>query len=133
VYHAIAGAFTEGGQAQANAVQAVTAALGCIGAVAEANKKETDGEEIRVRVAVHVGEKMVAGVLELPVPTFQILGAPFTEAERIAMAGPPMSVMITQPVYELVLYAAQFSMREGPGVRIGHDTRRTYLVQGRDA
>jgi PAS domain-containing protein len=132
VYHAIAGAFAEGGQAQANVLQAVTAALGCVEAVAAWNRAVGSEKALTIRAAVEVGEKMVAGVLEMNVPSFQIFGAPFTEAERMTEAAPPMSVLITQKIYELVLYAAQFSIREGPTVRIGPDAIRTYVVRAQD-
>jgi hypothetical protein len=134
VYLAIAGAFTEGGQAQANALQAVTAALECVEMVADWNRREArkDADRIIARAAIEVGEKMIAGVLELNVPTFQILGAPFVEVERMAEVGTPYLLLITQKVYELVVYAAQFSIREGPVVKIGTENLRTYIVRPQD-
>jgi class 3 adenylate cyclase len=126
---AVGGAFAEGAQPQLHAKQAVQTGLDILSAMESFNL--SSHSRLHVRIVVTSAEHIVAGVLELDVPTFQMLGAPYTESQRLVRGAPPMKVIITQTIYEHI-FSAQFLLREGPQIDTGKRVLNTYIVQGHD-
>jgi class 3 adenylate cyclase len=128
-YIAVGGAFAEGAQPQVHAKQAIDAGLEMISALESFNL--ANRSHVKVRILITASEHIVAGVLELDIPTFQIFGAPYTEARQLIRASAPMKVIITQTIYEHI-FSAQFLLREGFRVDTGRHIVNTYVVQGYD-
>jgi hypothetical protein len=79
---------------------------------------------VHVRVLVTSREHIVAAVLELDIPMFQILGTPCTEARRLVK-----EVIVTQTIYERI-FSAKFLLREGPQFDTGKRIVNTSVVEG---
>jgi len=87
------------------------------------------GTNLRIRVGVNCGGPIVAGVLGIDKPTFDILGPAISLAAAMEHHGIPMSVHIPQHVYELV-YSENFRFKERGEIELKGRSYNTYLVTG---
>jgi class 3 adenylate cyclase len=87
------------------------------------------GEHLRIRVGVNTGGPIVAGVLGIEKPTFDILGPPICLAAMMEHHGVPMKVHIPQHCYELV-YGPFFRISERGDVKVKEKVYHTYVVSG---
>jgi class 3 adenylate cyclase len=86
-------------------------------------------ETLRMRVGVNTGGPIVAGVLGIDKPTFDILGPAICLAAAMEHHGVPMNVHIPQHCYDLV-YASHFMIHERGDVEVKGKTYHTYIVSG---
>jgi class 3 adenylate cyclase len=86
-------------------------------------------ETLRMRVGINTGGPIVAGVLGIEKPTFDILGLPICLAAAMEHYGVPMAVHIPQHCYDLV-YGSNFIIRERGNVGVKRREYHTYLVTG---
>jgi guanylate cyclase len=86
-------------------------------------------ESLRIRAGVNTGCPLVAGVLGIGKPTFDILGPAICLAAAMEHQGIPMTVHIPQHCYNLV-YASRFIIQERGDVQVKGTTHHTYLVIG---
>jgi class 3 adenylate cyclase len=130
-YMAAGGIFSDVNQPAEHAKEVVSFGLESIRALSELNKELE--ERLQIRVGVHTGGPIVAGVLGIGKPTFEILGSAINMAQQMEHTGIPMVVHVTRQVYELI-YGGTFTIRErqsssdaktGPMV--------TYLVTGKNS
>jgi class 3 adenylate cyclase len=74
--------------------------LESIKALVELNKELH--EHLRIRVGVHTGGPIAAGVLSVGKPTFEIIGPAINMAQQMEHYGEPMHVQVTRQVQELI-------------------------------
>ncbi|OHT07082.1 Adenylate and Guanylate cyclase catalytic domain containing protein [Tritrichomonas foetus] len=84
-------------------------------------------EKLRIRVGINTGGPIVAGVLGMAKPTFEILGPAINMAQQMEHNGVPMQVHVSRSVYELI-YGDAFMVRERGAIKVKSGTIITYLV-----
>jgi len=124
-YMAAGGIFDDVSQPGTNAKEAVLFGLQSIEAVKRLNKSLD--LNLQIRVGVHIGGPVIAGVLGTEKPTFEILGPTISFAQQMEHHGIPMSVHISRSVYELI-YGGSFSIQERGQISIKGGNVLTYLV-----
>ena len=129
-YMAAAGVFDDICQPAVTSKESVSFGLDCIEAVTHINQEI--GEKLRIRVGINTGGPIVAGVLGVGKPTFEILGPAINMAQQMEHHGVPMQVHISRTVYEYV-YGDVFVMKEREPMQIKDQMVVTYLVTGRNA
>jgi class 3 adenylate cyclase/PAS domain-containing protein len=88
-------------------------------------------ETVRMRVGVNTGGPIVAGVLGIDKPTFDILGPAIVTASKMEQQGVPMNVHIPEHSYELIK-EDNFQFREKGEVEVKGKVYHTYIVTGYD-
>jgi class 3 adenylate cyclase len=78
---------------------------------------------------VNTGGPLVAGVLGIDKPTFDILGPAICLAAAMEHHGVPMMVHISKQTYDLI-YGDNFLIHERGDVEVKGRTHHTYLVSG---
>jgi class 3 adenylate cyclase len=129
-YMSAGGIFSELNQPAVHAKDMVSFGLGAIASLEELNG-ELD-QHLRIRVGVNSGGPIVAGVLGIGKPTFEILGPAINMAQQMEHHGVPMQVHISRAVYELV-YGGIFQIKERGETQINTGTVVTYLVSPKPA
>jgi class 3 adenylate cyclase len=86
-------------------------------------------ETLRMRVGVNTGGPIVAGVLGIDKPTFDILGPAICLASKMEQKGVPMNVHIPEHSYNLIK-CDNFQFREKGELELKGRTYHTYLVTG---
>ena len=86
-------------------------------------------ETFRIRVGCNTGGPLVAGVLGIEKPIFDILGPDINLGIRLEQSATPMQVCIPQHVYELV-YGDYFVIKEKGDLEVKGKTYHTYNVSG---
>jgi class 3 adenylate cyclase len=127
-YMSAGGIFSELNQPAVHTKDMVSFGLGAIAAIEELNR-EVD-QHLRIRVGVNSGGPIVAGVLGIGKPTFEILGPAINMAQQMEHHGVPMQVHVSRAVYELV-YGDIFQIKERGETQINTGTVITYLVTGK--
>jgi len=125
-YMASGGVFSEINQPVEHASQVVLFGLDAIDAVQELNGEIN--EHLRIRVGVNTGGPIVAGVLGVGKPTFEILGPTINMAQQMEHHGVPMNVHISRSVYELIYGIDKFSIKERGTIEVKGGSALTYLV-----
>ena len=87
----------------------------------------TFNETLKIRVGVNTGGPIVAGVLGVDKPTFEILGPTINIAQQMEHHGVPMMVHISRPVYELI-YGSNLNVKERGEIDIKNGKMFTYLI-----
>jgi PAS domain S-box-containing protein len=126
-YMCAGGLFDEVNQPQIHAQQMISFGLDMIHALQLLNIDLS--ETLRMRVGVNTGGPIVAGVLGIDKPTFDILGPAICLAAAMEHHGVPMCVHIPQHCYDLV-YCLNFVIQERGNVEVKGKTYHTYLVSG---
>ena len=122
---AAGGIFSEVNQPAVHTAEAVDFGLDQINSVIKCNG--ILGTSLRVRVGVNTGGPIVAGVLGIGKPTFEILGPAINMAQQMEHHGVPMNVHISRSVYEMI-YGGKFKVKERGNIEIKNGTVQTYLV-----
>jgi class 3 adenylate cyclase len=125
-YVCAGGIFSEINQPAVHAKDMVSFGLDAIQALEELNQ-EVD-QHLRIRAGVNTGGPIVAGVLGVGKPTFEILGPTINLAQQMEHHGVPMLVHVTRAVYELIYGDATFQVKERGATQISSGTVITYLV-----
>jgi class 3 adenylate cyclase len=126
-YMCAGGLFDEVNQPQIHAQQMISFGLDMIHALELLNIELL--ETLRMRVGVNTGGPIVAGVLGIDKPTFDILGPAICLAAAMEHHGVPMCVHIPQHCYDLI-YCLNFVIQERGTVEVKRKTYHTYLVSG---
>jgi class 3 adenylate cyclase len=126
-YMCAGGLFDEVSQPQVHAEQMISFGLDTIHALQllDIELKET----LKIRVGVNTGGPIVAGVLGIEKPSFDILGPAICLAAAMEHHGVPMSVHIPQHCYDLI-YNRNFNIQERGAVEVKGVPYQTYLVTG---
>jgi class 3 adenylate cyclase/PAS domain-containing protein len=127
-YMSAGGIFSEVNQPAVHAKDLVSFGLDAISSLEELNGEVN--QHLRIRVGVNTGGPIVAGVLGIGKPTFEILGPAINMAQQMEHHGVPMMVHISRAVYELV-YGDTFQIKERGATEINTGTVITYLVSPR--
>ncbi|OHT14517.1 guanylate cyclase [Tritrichomonas foetus] len=127
-YMAAGGVFSKVNQPAEHAKEGVNFGLDALDSIQEINKELN--ESLQIRVGINTGGPIVAGVLGIGKPTFEILGPAINMAQEMQDNGIPMKVHISRNVYELV-YGDSFDIQERGTVEVKGGSVVTYLVNGR--
>jgi class 3 adenylate cyclase len=125
-YVCAGGIFSEINQPAVHAKEMVSFGLDAIQAIEELDV-ELD-QKLRIRVGVNTGGPIVAGVLGIGKPTFEILGPTINMAQQMEHHGVPMLVHVSRAVYELIYGDASFQVKERGATQVNSGTVITYLV-----
>ncbi|OHT10988.1 Adenylate and Guanylate cyclase catalytic domain containing protein [Tritrichomonas foetus] len=126
-YMGAGGIFSEVNQPSVHAKEIVEFGLAAIDALHQLNKEIN--QNLRIRVGVNTGGPIVAGVLGVSKPTFEILGPAINMAQQMEHFGVPMNVHISRSVYELI-YGDTFHIKERGEIELKKGKAVTYLVTG---
>ncbi|KAK8892771.1 hypothetical protein M9Y10_030013 [Tritrichomonas musculus] len=125
-YMAAGGIFAEINQPALHAQEVVSFGLLSIKEILNINKEIH--ENLRIRVGVNTGGPIVAGVLGIGKPTFEIIGPAINRAQQMEQNGIPMKVHISNSVYELICgFNFKFSNRRT--IECKNEKVETYLVE----
>ncbi|EAX87252.1 Adenylate and Guanylate cyclase catalytic domain containing protein [Trichomonas vaginalis G3] len=91
------------------------------------NINETRETNLRVRVGIHIGGPVVAGVIGVGKPTFEIFGPSISFAQQMEHSGVPMRVHVSRAIYELI-YGGNYKIEERGEIQIKQGKVVTYLV-----
>ncbi|OHS95784.1 Adenylate and Guanylate cyclase catalytic domain containing protein [Tritrichomonas foetus] len=127
-YMAAGGIFAEVNQPAVHAKEIIEFGLEAIDSVRVINEQLK--QTLRIRVGVNTGGPIVAGVLGIDKPTFEILGPAINMAQQMEHHGVPMQVHISRSSYELI-YGCNFKVIERGQIEIKNGSVRTYLVEGK--
>ena len=125
-YMAAGGVFAEVNQPAVHAKEVVNFGLDALDAISDLNKELN--ESLRIRVGVNTGGPIVAGVLGIGKPTFEILGPAINMAQQMEHHGVPSQVHVSRSVYELI-YGDAFKIKERGQIEVKNGTVVTYLVE----
>lgn len=124
-YMAAGGIFAENNQPAEHAKEVVSFGLDCLDNVKAVNSELE--EKLQMRVGINTGGPIVAGVLGIGKPTFEILGPAINMAQQMEHHGIASSVQISRSVYELI-YGETFKIKERGNVEVKNSTVVTYIV-----
>lgn len=125
---AAGGIFSEINQPEVHAKEVVEFGLDSIDELRNMNQEK--GTSLRIRVGINTGGPIVAGVLGIGKPTFEIIGPAINMAQQMEHHGVPMNVHVSRSVYELI-YGGAFEIKERGEIEIKNGTAVTYLVTKR--
>ena len=127
-YMAAGGIFSEINHPADHAKESVLFGLEALKAVSDLNKELN--QNLRIRIGINTGGPIVAGVLGVGKPTFEIFGPAINMAQQMEHHGIPNQIQISRPVYELV-YGGNFIIKERGSVEVKEGKVITYLVTGK--
>jgi class 3 adenylate cyclase/PAS domain-containing protein len=126
-YMCAGGLFDEINQPRVHASQMITFGLEMIHALQLLNIELS--ETMRMRVGINTGGPIVAGVIGIEKPTFDILGPAICLAAAMEHHGVPMAVHIPQHCYDLVCNE-KFIIQVRGNVEVKGKEYQTYIVTG---
>ncbi|OHS95519.1 Adenylate and Guanylate cyclase catalytic domain containing protein [Tritrichomonas foetus] len=124
-YMCAGGIFETNNQPKIHAHETVSFGIDSIKAVLKVNSEIN--QNLRIRVGVNTGGPLVAGVLGIDRPTFEILGPAINMAQQMEHHGIPMMVHISPTVYELI-FGGNLNIKERGEVEVKSGVMTTYLV-----
>ncbi|KAK8880566.1 hypothetical protein M9Y10_003246 [Tritrichomonas musculus] len=124
-YMAAGGVFAEVNQPAEHAKEVVMFGLDSLQCILDLN--EELNEKLQIRVGINTGGPIVAGVLGIGKPTFEIIGPAINMAQQMEHHGVPMQVHVSRSVYELI-YGDTFVIKERGVVEVKGGSVVTYLV-----
>jgi len=124
-YMAAGGIFSESTQPSKHSKDVVDFGIEAINAIKSINERL--GENIQIRVGINTGGPIVAGVLGVSKPTFEILGPTINTSQQMEHTGVPMQIHISRSVYELI-YGGNYKIKERGQTAIKGGSVLTYLV-----
>ncbi|OHT04087.1 hypothetical protein TRFO_28454 [Tritrichomonas foetus] len=124
-YMCAGGVFADVNQPAVHAREIASFGIDAIDSVVKLNAEI--GESLQIRVGANTGGPIVAGVLGVGKPTFEILGPAINMAQQMEHHGVPMAVHVSRSVYELI-YGDSFVIKERGAVEVKNGTVITYLV-----
>jgi len=127
-YMAAGGIFSDSTNPSVHAKECVEFSLDAINSIERINKE--NNLKLQIRIGIHTGGPVVAGVIGTKKPTFEILGPSISMAQQMEHHGVPMNVHISRSVYELV-FGGVFTIKERGETLIKDKKILTYLVTGR--
>ena len=119
------GLFMSVNKPEKHAEEAIKFALEILHNLPNINKEV--GTEVNLIIGVHTGGPIVAGVLSIEMPQFQILGNVRKYSLEMKTSGEKDQVHITRAVYELI-FNLGFNIVESESVKIGKENVQTYQV-----
>jgi PAS domain S-box-containing protein len=127
-YMAAGGIFSEMNTPIEHARETVSFGLAAIDGIQETNN--VFSQSLEMRIGVHTGGPVVAGVLGTGKPTFEVLGPAINMAHEMESHGVAMNVHVSRACYELI-YGGQFAIKERGEMEVKGTTIVTYLVSRR--
>ncbi|KAK8897352.1 hypothetical protein M9Y10_015294 [Tritrichomonas musculus] len=125
-YMAAGGIFAELNQPAVHAREVVSFGLQSTREIQQIN--EEINQNLKIRIGVNTGGPIVAGVLGIGKPTFEILGPAINRAQQMEQNGFPMKVHISISVYELIC-GFNFKFVNRRQIECKGEMVETYLVE----
>jgi len=125
-YMAAGGVFAESQHPAQHAKEAVQFGIDALNVITKFN--EQFKQNICIRVGIHTGGPIIAGVLGIHKPSFELLGKDVSIAQDMEHTGIPMKVQVSRAVYELV-YGTSFEITERGEIMTNHGKMITYLIK----
>lgn len=100
VYMAAAGLFNPDVSPDVHATEMINFAIGALHGLEEAN--EILEASLSVRIGINTGGPLIAGVLGIDKPLFDIIGDPINVASRLQSTDIPNMIQISQATYDLI-------------------------------
>ena len=123
---AAGGVFAESQHPAQHAKEAVQFGIDALNVIMKFN--EQFKQNICIRVGIHTGGPIIAGVLGIHKPSFELLGKDVSIAQDMEHTGIPMKVQVSRAVYELV-YGTSFEITERGEIMTNHGKMITYLIK----
>ena len=92
--------------------------------------KEEVKVDFDIKIGIHTGGPVIAGVISTDYPSYQILGNVETYTERLMRICDPNKLRVSRSVYELV-FSAGFKVVEAEPIKIGNENVQTYSIDVR--
>jgi class 3 adenylate cyclase len=118
------GIFDADNQPRIHASQMVTFGLDVI------KRMQLLNVELGIRIGINTGRPIIAGILGIDKPTFDIFGPAICFAAMMEHHGVPMNVHIPQSTYDLIRFGT-FIIKERGDVEVKSKVCHTYIVSGR--
>lgn len=130
VYMCASGLFSPDIQPIEHAEQMTKFALKCLQSLNETNVKLNSNLE--VRIGINSGGPLIAGVLGVDKPTFDIIGDPINVSSRLQSTDIPGQIQISQSTYDLI-NSLDFSIRPRGEVFLkGKGKQMAYIVSNEE-
>ncbi|OHS93746.1 hypothetical protein TRFO_11517 [Tritrichomonas foetus] len=126
-YLAAGGIFDEVNQPQVHAFQAISFGLDVISALDLINVQTS--LSLRIRVGLNTGGPVIAGLLNLLKPSFEVLGDTISLASELEKTGVPMNVHIPHHVLSII-NEDEFLTKKTENIIFKGQEMQTYLVSG---
>lgn len=130
VYMAAAGLFTPDELPASHANEVVQFGLDCLLALEEVNSLLDSS--LQVRIGVNTDGPLIAGVLGIDKPVFDIIGDPINVSARLQSTGIPGTVQISQKTYDLVSPNGYNIEPRGEIMLKGKGKQQCYIVRQKD-
>ena len=125
-YIFVGGLFTDAARADEHVKQAIEFSLRVLDIVPDL--AEATGAEVKLAIGLHVGGPIVAGIMSLSRPNFQIIGPIIDYAHEMMATGIEGQIHISRAVYELI-YSLGFNVHErGEITMSGGQVVSTYTI-----
>ncbi|KAK8839186.1 hypothetical protein M9Y10_032114 [Tritrichomonas musculus] len=108
-----------------SAKEIVNFGLDALDAITDLNKELN--ESLKIRVGYNTGGPIIAGVLGVGKPTFEILGPAINMAQHMEHHGVPSKVHVSRSVYELI-YGDLYDIKERGQFEVKNGTVVTFIV-----
>ncbi|KAK8841085.1 hypothetical protein M9Y10_027926 [Tritrichomonas musculus] len=125
-YMAAGGIFAQINQPSVHAKEVVSFGLLAIKEILLINDEIQ--QNLNIRVGVNTGGPVVAGVLGIGKPTFEIIGPAINRAQQMEQNGVPMKVHISMSVYQLIC-GLNFKFGQRRSIECKNEMVETYLVE----
>ena len=125
-YMVVGGIFSDALQPIDLAKEAVSYGLDLIRATWELKKKQN--QNIDIKIGVHTGGPIIAGILDISRPTFEVFGQVVGTAQFLKKKGLPMHVHLSRPCYELLFKSISAEFRENGKQTYKDQTFVTYIA-----
>jgi class 3 adenylate cyclase len=109
-YLVVGGLFSEAFQSSSSAADLVSFGLEAVRILENINAKK--GIALKMRGGAHFGGPIIAGVLSLERPVFEIFGSPLTIAAQMERIARPMTVHVSRQLYEFIYSDSRFLTQE---------------------
>ncbi|OHT15513.1 hypothetical protein TRFO_02833 [Tritrichomonas foetus] len=125
LYLAVGGIMAGSNQPDTHAKECVQFGIDCVRKISEITKEI--GLPLKLKIGVNTGGPVIAGLLNIDRPTFNVIGTPIEIALNLMTLGDPMMLHISRYVYELI-FGASFKIREGKEIELKSGTISTYFI-----
>ena len=125
-YMVVGGIFNDAPQQIDHAKETVSYGLDLIRATWDFKKEQN--QNIDIKIGVHTGGPIVAGILDISRPTFEVFGQDVGAALFLKKKGLPMFVHLSRPCYELLFKSISAEFRENGKHTYKDTTFLTYIA-----
>jgi len=119
------GILTDINQPEKITKETVDFGLDAIDGLSEFNSRTSNN--FKIRIGLHVGGPIVAGIIGSNHPVFELIGKPINIAQQMQLAGEHNTIHITRSVYEII-YGASYNIKEKGEISIKNEKILSYTL-----